>query len=217
MPPLLTALQAFNAAIVHAVVAGNDNGRVVAEWTAALGEALPNCRIDPVEVPCRPDAADVALIMALGRAIDAPERPADTLVMLSRDHILHAAAECAQQQGVRAILAWAAGATPPSRPRELPTLLLSGGIDSAGVGEGSSGKPDTDDPVLLVRELRARCKPHDDGSYPASYVGHALSQMGYKTKAERDRALARIPHILAISSGATKRYRLPATGSRVAP
>ena len=75
----------FGIRIVRATVAGNGKGKVTAGWVDVLREEIPDLPITEITVPCRKDAADAALIMALGADLADHLRAGARVVVVSRD------------------------------------------------------------------------------------------------------------------------------------
>jgi hypothetical protein len=188
----------FGASIVRATVAGNGNGKVTAGWVDVLREEIPDLPITEITVPCRKDAADAALIMALGADL-ADHLRVGTRVVVSRDTLLHAAAERVQASGGAVCLAYADCEIPTPRHPSLVTLLLPALTGRAAPSqrppaaaavpsvEPSAGTAD------LVARVRALCKLQPGGGYLATDVGNALSSLGYKSVAERRAIVAGFP------------------------
>jgi hypothetical protein len=89
----------LGASIVGATVTGNSNGKVTAGWAEALRQDIPDLAVTDIIVPCRKDAADAALIMALGADLGDHLRAGTRMAVVSRDAVLHAAAERVQAYG----------------------------------------------------------------------------------------------------------------------
>ena len=181
----------FGASIVGVTVAGNSNGKVTAGWAEALPQDIPDLAVKDITVPCRKDAADAALIMALGADLGDHLRAGTRVVVVSRDALLHAAAERVQASGCAVCLAYADCEIPRPRHPSLATLLLpalpgralpSQRPPAAAVAPGNEPPAGTAD---LVARIRALCKLQPGGGYLATDVGKALSSLGYKSVAER--------------------------------
>ena len=189
----------FGASVVRATVAGNSNGKVTADWTEALRQEIPDLEITDITVPCRKDAADAALIMALGADLADHLRAGARVVVVSRDALLHAAAERVQASGCAVCLAYADCEIPTPRHPSLATLLLPALPGRAAPLQrppAAAAAPRTEPPAGasdLVARVRALCKLQPGGGYLATDVGSALSNLGYKSVAERRAIVAGFP------------------------
>ncbi len=109
---------------VRAVVAGNNcNGRLDG-WCAEIRWTAPAMEVERIHVPTRKQAADVALIMALGANLAEHVARRDLIVIVSRDESLIGAAEWAKAQGAGCLTAYGNGTPPASPAAPLPTLVL---------------------------------------------------------------------------------------------
>jgi len=189
----------FGIRIVRATVAGNGNGRVTAGWVDVLREEIPDLPITEITVPCRKDAADAALIMALGADLADHLRAGARVVVVSRDALLHAAAERVQAAGGAVCLAYADCEIPTPRHPSLATLLLPalpGRVAPSQRPPAAAAVPSVEPSAGtadLVARVRALCKLQPGGGYLATDVGNALSSLGYKSVAERRAIVAGFP------------------------
>ncbi|MTW23059.1 NYN domain-containing protein [Allochromatium palmeri] len=121
---LASVRQDLGLEVSRVVLAGNDHGHTVPRWQAALAkEALSEDRIVALCVPKKPEAADLALILELGAAMERHRQGPDLVVIVSRDEWLIGAAEAVRARGCRVWVAYAENdAVPAQTP--LPTLLL---------------------------------------------------------------------------------------------
>jgi hypothetical protein len=194
--------------IVRATIAGNSDGKVTAGWSAALRKHIPDLPIKAIVVPCRKDAADAALILAMGADLAEHLRLGVRVVVVSRDALLLAAAAQAKSDGCRIYVAYADCEMPTARSPALTTLLLPV-LSSAGVSvehppvvalapkapsTNVSPQP-TSDVAKVIAQVRSLCKQQPGGGYSATDVGQALSKIGYKTPAERKGVIATFPGI----------------------
>lgn len=200
----------FGASIVRATVAGNSNGKVTAGWTEALRQEIPDLVVTDITVPCRKDAADAALIMALGADLADHLRAGVRVVVVSRDALLHAAAERVQASGCAVCLAYADCEIPTPRHPSLVTLLLPALTGRAAPSQHppvAAAAPRTE-PLAgaadLVARVRALCKLQPGGGYLATDVGSALSSLGYKSVAERRAIVAGFPGLKEKAGHPTK-------------
>ena len=183
----------FGASIVRATVAGNSNGKVTAGWVDVLRQEIPDLPITEITVPCRKDAADAALIMALGADLADHLRVGTRVVMVSRDVLLHAAAERVQSAGCPVCLAYADCEIPTPRHPSLATLLLPAPSQRPPAAAAAPRTVPLAGAADLVARVRALCKLQPGGGYLATDVGSALSSLGYKSVAERRAIVAGFP------------------------
>lgn len=206
-PALMDLLcDGLGARIIRATIAGNSDGKVSVGWSAALREQIPDLPINAIVVPCRKDAADVALILALGADLADHLRLGVRVVLVSRDALLLAAAERVKAFGCRIYAAYADGAIPTARSSGLTTLLLPA-IPSAGTQTEvpplvaitpqapapSDSVTTPADVAKVIAQIRALCKQQPGGGYSATDVGQALTTLGYQTPAARKRVIATFP------------------------
>ena len=216
--------------VSRVVLAGNDHGQTVVRWQAGLSKQVPDERVLTLQVPITPEAADLALILELGAAMEQHRQHLDLVMVVSRDEWLIAAAEALRLRGCRVWVAYAQTEKTPARTR-LPTLLLpavnrSG--DSAkprpttepsatamtAIGAPhaqAQGTPATSQPpskssteLELLAQLRAQCKQQPGGGYRSNEVGQVLYGLGLTSKAERERFLRAVPGLREIGTGADK-------------
>lgn len=194
----------LGARVVHATIAGNSDGKVSAGWSAALGEQIPDLPIKKIVVPCRKDAADAALILALGADLADHVRLGTRVVLVSRDVLLLAAAERAKAAGCHIYAAYTESGMPTARSPGITTLLLPAVPGSVAQTEGrprvtpvpkALAEPPAprDNIAGVIAQVKALCKPQPGGGYSATDVGQALAKIGYKTPAERKRVIATFP------------------------
>ncbi|MBK1724088.1 NYN domain-containing protein [Thiocystis violacea] len=196
----------LGARLASATIAGNANGRVCAGWADALREQIPDLPIKSLVVPCRKDAADAALILALGADLAEHLRADTRVVLVSRDALLHAAAAQVKSAGCQVFIAYADCERPTARHPTLTTLLLPALSTSAATPERlpvaavaprAALSKGASEPVLdvanLVAQVRSLCKQRPGGGYSPTDVGQALSNLGYKTPKDRKRVIATFP------------------------
>lgn len=228
-PALAPALNRFLKAVdrtdVRGIIAGNGTGDRVRGWEAALKDAYPGIDVCCHVAPVRKQAADVLLMFELAPHYHAKPDPAVLFVVVSRDELFVAAAECLASRGHNAMLV--VGATgngsplavdvpvvllspAPSVPQPVPAapLLPSSVSKPAGAAPASSNaataKVDSKAVAAAITELRQKLSPSKQGGYAASAVGQVLSQMGYD-KAMRTRIVGAIPNLKEVGAGAEKR------------
>jgi hypothetical protein len=204
--PLLSLLRAdFQARVVAATVAGNNHGQQIDGWRDELLAELPDLAVQALTVPHRRQAADVALLMALGAALDRHIREREVVVIVSRDDLVIAAGEQAKARGCRTLIAYADGETATARNPHLTTLLLPAAAKPpAAARQAPPAEPPAQaagDPIAaVVAQLRSMCTQQPGGGYSATDVGQALSKLGYD-KAARTRFLASVPGLKKRGSG----------------
>ena len=109
---------------LQAIVAGNNcNGRLDG-WCEELRWSAPAITLERIQVPARRQAADVALIMALGANLAEHLARQDLLVIVSRDESLISAAEWAKAKGCASLTAYSTTAPPGAQDALLPSVLL---------------------------------------------------------------------------------------------
>ena len=114
----------FGVRNLSAVIAGNNCGSLIAVWAQELQAAAPDIQTIGIEVPSRKDAADIALIMALGANLERHIQRGELVVIVSRDDLLVGAAEHAKTHGCRALAAYVDSDPPCARSSRVTTLLL---------------------------------------------------------------------------------------------
>lgn len=190
--------------ILHATIAGNSDGKVSAGWSANLREQIPALPISMIVVPCRKDAADAALILALGADLADHLRLGTRVVLVSRDALLLAAAERAKAAGCRIYVAYSDSGSLTARDPGLTTFLLPAVPGSGAQAEKPSSVTivpkapvEASAPKVevakVIAQVRGMCKQQPGGGYSATDVGQALAKIGYKTPAERKRVIATFP------------------------
>lgn len=192
----------------------------------------PKIPVTTLEVPCRKDAADVALIMELGANLERHLHCGDLVVVVSHDDLLVGAAEHAKARGCRALAAYVDTDPPCARSNRVATLLLPT------PGRPRTAKPparplvsilprdsrqvaapppptvdnaqlpakEEKDPAAVLAQLRKICTPAPKGGYRATDIGQALSKLGYDAPARR-RFLATTPGIQTQGCATDKVYR----------
>lgn len=218
-PALATALLRFLASIgrgvAGATVAGNGSGDRVMAWQRALSQAAPGGVMTTHVAPMRKQSADVRLMFELARLYHGQPDPALLVVVVSRDELLLAAAECLSAQGHHVLLS--VGASSPAMPlvTDVPVVVLP--VPQASVPapvvtpptvsatpQAVSSGVDSKLVAAAVAKIRQSLTPHSDGGYAASAVGQVLSQLGYD-KPMRSKIVAAIPKLRETGTGADKR------------
>lgn len=206
--------------ICRVTVAGNDKGKKNDSWIDALREQIPDLRIENVSVPCRPNAADIALILALGADMAEHLAAQTRVVVVSRDTLLLDAAEQVKTAGVRLYVAYADGEVPTARRTSLTTFLLPSPIElpktMAAVTTPAAPSPPiqpispakstiSKEVARALAHVRASCKQQPGGGYSPTEVGQALTKLGYTTPGARRQILAQFPNLQEQGCAAQKR------------
>lgn len=206
---------------VEIVIAGNNAGRQLDLWVERLHAVDPAAEVEPLQVPARKEAADLALVMALGANLQRHRTAGDLILIVSRDELLVGAAERARALGCCCLVAYSSGA--PVRPHamQLPTLILplpDKGATAAAppLVAATSDKQDSipvkpaagQDTRAILTGVRKALEEHPKGGYAAGPLGYVLAQMGLDAKA-RARFLTQTDGVRVVGSGPDKRYLLP--------
>jgi hypothetical protein len=200
----------FGARVVSATVAGNNHGQQVDGWRDALVSECAELSVRALVAPHRKQAADVALLMALGAGLERHVRRGETVVVVSRDDLVIGAAEQVKAHGCRTLIAYADGGIPSARNPHLSTLLLPASdkapMDAVPAARVSApadpqSKASGDSVATVLAQVRGMCKPKSGGGYSPAEVGQALSKLGYD-KAARARFLASVPGLRKRGTGA---------------
>lgn len=199
--------------VAEAVVAGNNHGKEIDRWRSALIAQDSGIAVRGLNVPSRRQAADAALVMALGQDLEKRIRDGDLVVVVSRDEFLIRAAEHAMSRGCNVLLAYLGGAMPVAHHTELITLVLPAlkGLETTPaqkkVPQPASPLPvcDTDPTVeATLARLREMCKRLAGGGYAPTDVGQALTKLGFKKPKDRRRFLDSVPGLESRGTGAKK-------------
>lgn len=216
----------LGAQVLRAFIAGNDSGRPSQLWAEELAAAAPGIESIALDVPCRKDAADLALIMELGANLEGHVRRGELVAVVSRDDLLVGAAERVRSQGCRAFAVYVDSDPPCCRSSRVTTFLLPaptktrpptpparrlvGTVPSlarmAQTAPDPTAEPAGPEPGEVLARLRALCQPLPTGGYSASDVGQALKQLGFAVKARRH-FLANTPGITTEGKATKKVYR----------
>jgi hypothetical protein len=219
--PLLALFRtALTARIISATIAGNNLGQKIDDWRSALLAEIPDLAIRALPALHRKNGADIALLMALGAALETHLHEQALVVIVSRDDLLIGAAEQAKARGCKTLIAYADSDLQAARNTQLTTLLLPALTKPVSVVQpppvvvqaANSAAPvhpvpqaaGKDAQAVLAR-LRDLCQRQPGGGYSATQVGQALSKLGYD-KAARARFLASAPGLKKKGSGANLCY-----------
>lgn len=209
----------LNTKIASITIAGNNLGKQIDQWTERLSltDGPPNPRI--LHVPARKEAADIALVLALGGNLDRHIAARQLVVIVSRDFLLLEAAEQAAELGCRVMLAYSDSSIPSARNSQLSTLLMPEIPKPAGDGKQPPAHPQATpensqtavnpakvnkkSPTEVLAALRKMCTKQPGSGYTASAVGKALSELGFDLKARRA-FLKSAPNLGTRGSGSDK-------------
>ena len=218
----------LNARFTSATISGNNLGHKIEDWRGALLAEDPDLAIQALPAPHRKDGADIALLMALGAALDQHLHEQTLVVVVSRDDLLIGAAEQAKARGCKTLVAYADSDLQTARNTQLTTILLPALTKAVStsankpvsvvqpppvVMEASNPGPTVQpipqtagkDAKAVLAQLRHLCDQQPGGGYSATQVGQALSKLGYD-KAARARFLKSLPGLKKQGSGANLCY-----------
>jgi hypothetical protein len=204
--------------LLRAVIAGNNSGRQVANWSEALRDGAGDIPIQAITVPTRKEAADLALVMELGANLKDHIASGDLIVIVSRDDFLIGAAERARSLGCACIIAYATGAPVNPQGTSLPTLILpmpDRGVPASAAPRGAlatepsstAGNAQAAAPTTsqILTKVRAELPQQPGGGYGAGPLGTLLAQLGLDAAA-RKQFLSKTPGVRTVGSGPNKRY-----------
>lgn len=174
---LLEALAARDLRASAIQLFGNARASQLQMWRDSLVRAgVPARHIASTEVPCRSQAADIALLLALGARLAGHVAADSAAVIVTRDNLLLGAAQRLQDLGARVLVCHAAAA--PCR----------GGVEAATLVPGRV-RPET---VQLLGRIRAELQAEPGGGYRKSLVGMLLRRAGLD-RCDRAAFLASLP------------------------
>lgn len=212
--PLLRFIGNVGREVSGAIVAGNGSGDRLRAWEVALSDAVPDASIRSHVAPMRKQSADVRLMFELATLYHGQPDSSLLVVVVSRDDLLLAAAECLSALGHNVLIA--VGASSPATPviTELSVVVLPSPQQSATaaatrppttstVAQASTGV-DPQTIAAAIKQIKQSLSPHQDGGYAASAVGQVLSQLGHD-KATRTKIVSAIPNLRETGAGADKR------------
>lgn len=217
-PLLDTLADTFGVNITDVMIAGNNSGRQVDCWCEQLSAAAPALSLQTLHVPAQKEAADIALMLALGANLDRHFQQQELVIILSRDELLNRAGEQASDRGIRVLLAYADSNIPNAGNSRLSTILLPA-VNRATVGAGKEKKPAPPDrgtpepaeaPAVnknsipsVLAALRKMCPEQPGGGYSATHVGQSLAKLDFDQKG-RKAFLKSVPNLGTRGSGAHK-------------
>ncbi len=214
-PSLATALFGFLRAAgrscTRATVAGNGVGDRVRSWEKALQEADHGLEIRCHVAPRRKQSADVRLMFELAPFYHSRPDPAALIIVLSRDDMLIAAAECLAGEGHNVLLMVAASGNNAPVAAELPVVVLPAPQQAVAAPQApapgadlNGGKKDKAQTVSdAIASIRRELLPNKQGGYLASAVGQVLSKLGHD-KAARAQIVRAIPNLKEAGVGSDK-------------
>lgn len=216
-PTLAAALGRFLATIgrscTRAIVSGNGVGDRVHGWQHAIEDAFPGIEVHCHVAPVRKQSADARLLFELAPYYHADPDPSLLLVVLSRDDLLVAAAEGLAGRGHNTLLVLCSGSVGSGICAEVPVVVLSSPqpcslmptAPAASLPKAASAST-SDTRIVLdaLTKIRETLRPHAQGGYAASAVGHVLAQLGHD-KAARAKIVKAIPNLKQAGVGPEKR------------
>lgn len=171
--PLLAALCSRQLRPARARVFGNTAGFALTQWHASLLQQPALARaVDLHPVPTHPEAADVALLLALGEALPEHRLAGETVVVVSRDQALLAGARRLQALDIPCLVVCAAAHSPAGLG--VPVLALQPGARGGGQRRRLGSLA-----ALIRRTLCAA----GDGAYSKVAAGRVLAQQGLDRRA----------------------------------
>lgn len=200
--------------VTQVVVAGNNHGGELDKWRRELESGFPESEPTIIEVSLRKHAADLALVMEIGRNLDRHLRAGERLLIVSRDDLLIGAAEYAKSRGCAVIVAYVRSENVAVRSTQLGTLILPGlagspvPVESAlpPMPSGVTAPQSLAETVgLVTSRIREMCPAEPGGGFSATAVGQALATLGFDTKAKRDQFLKSVPGLKEQGEGPNKR------------
>lgn len=204
-----------------AIIAGNGVGDRVKNWESTLKEALPDIELSCHVAPLRKQSADVRLMFELAPFYHGQPDTSVLLVVVSRDDLLVAAAECLVQRGHNAMLVVGSASNGTFLITDVPVVVLTSPqqvVTSSASTLASPIPPVTATPAVTasdakvgnqvvstaITKIRQQLKPSNQGGYAASAVGQVLSQLGHD-KATRTKIVKQIPNLKEVGKGPEKR------------
>lgn len=218
LPTLAPSLSRFLKTIAgqceRAIVAGNAMGERVKNWKSKLSEHFPGVEISCHLAPIRKQSADVRLMFELARFFHDQPDSAILLVILSRDDLLVAAAECLVERGQNVMVAVGPAANGNSLVTDVPVVVLATPQQTAAHAMSNSQQkadvkedaPKSEGQIVqkAIDEIRAKLTLNARGGYAASAVGQVLAQLGHDKKA-RANIVKQFPNLREVGTGPDKR------------
>lgn len=147
---------------------GNNAAFALTQWHATLLQRRALTRaVDAHPVPPRPQAADAALMLALGEALPEHRLAGETVVVVSRDQALLACADRLRAMAIPCVLACCATQQLPTA--DVPVVALLPAVRP----RGHRGRF-----AMLAGVVRNCLKVGRHGGYRKSDVGQLLAQCG---------------------------------------
>lgn len=215
--PLIHFLEGVGRKASRIFIVGNGSGDRVSAWEGALKDINPHAQVAAHVAPMRKQSADVRLMFELATLYHGkPDRHMLALIV-SRDDLLLAAAECLYGQGHHVLVA--VGSSTPSAPlaTELPVVVLPlpQAVAQSTPKEAAPAPPEPTKPAVssvvdaqvvksAIVKIRQALSQSKGGGYGASAVGQVLSQMGHD-KAMRTKIVRSIPNLRETGVGPDKR------------
>ncbi|NVZ11783.1 NYN domain-containing protein [Allochromatium humboldtianum] len=188
--------KASGGKIVSATIAGKNHGKLNDAWVKELENLSPGINIKSIVVDNKPNAADAALILHLGKDLQVFCQESQHAIIVSRDKIFASAAKTAEACGAKIFLAYLGSSKEIEKENKNNSISV---LPIAKTLNPSSSRSKKDSPSLEIKavidRIRSTCKRKKDGGYSKSDVGLLLVKLGYTTGKERKSVLRQIPGI----------------------
>lgn len=200
------------ADITQVIVAGNGNGTVNRNWLEALSPYLaPGVDIHSLIVPSRPDAADMALVVALSCRLSTLIATGTKIVIVSHDQMLEKLAVHANDLGAEACIVYSClsaarnGLVETHAIGQVPRKIKPKTFQSKKQRKAARRKQRrewrtsralqaTEESVIAAQYLAACCTQQPAGGYDNSQIHSQLIRMGITNRAERNLMIRRLPN-----------------------
>lgn len=168
-PALLRALRGRGLVPLAIELFGHTKGPHLSKWSQAL-RGLATAPVHATPVPCRSQAADVALLLALGARLDQHVQQQLSVVIVSRDNLLLATAQRLQDLGAQVLVCHG-----PCTPADCKVESLV--LPAPGPGAET---------LSLLGTIRAQVPAEESGGYRKSLVGALLRRAGLDRRGRAD-------------------------------
>ncbi|MBB1072959.1 NYN domain-containing protein [Rhodoferax sp. 4810] len=209
--------QTFHYRIIEAVIAGNAQHHGVEQWQAALLNCNADLTVTTYVVEKQKDAADVALILALGANLARYQQQHSCVVLVSADELFATVARQVQALGGRIVLAHGNSSVlkrhaelsvillpddTPVATNSPPVVALTCAVVAPSATPAVPALPAATDIAKLVRLVQEQCKKATGGGYATNEVGQVLAKLGYDQAARR-KIVTSIPGVTTYKEGST--------------
>jgi hypothetical protein len=161
-PGLLHALASRGLTAATIELFGNCKAPQLGHWRRALVDHAQGVMVRCTRVPCHSQAADAALLLAVGARLGEHLQTATLIVIMSRDNLMLATAQRLQDLGARVLVCH--GPAAPAKCN-VDTVLLP--------APGASREA-----LSLVGKIRRELPAEQNGGYRKSLVGALLRRAG---------------------------------------